>query len=304
MKQFLKYLTLFCIPVLAVLIIVEICDRKLPNTYRYKYEWMQRNAAEVETLILGNSHAFYGIQPKYMTGKAFNLANPAQLLDQDLFLLKYWSDQYAKLKTVILPISYFTLFSQGLEFEGGAYRCRYYSMYMDCDLYPTYSFTYNFEIAEPKSAILKMKKFILGESGVDWFCDEYGNEAFNVGKDVAWNQDAEEVVYSAETWDYTPKNCRLLEEILQFCKDRNVNIVLITTPCWHTYRSALKDSQLTEMYRIIHELQRKYGFPYFNYLQDERFTLDDFYNAGHLSDSGEKKFTRILDEDIRSIEKH
>ena len=303
MKQFIKNITLFCIPILALMITVEICDRKLPNTYRYKYEWMQENASEVETLILGSSQTYFGIQPKYMTEKAFNLANPAQLLEQDLFLLKYWSDKYVKLKRVILPISYFTLFSPGLEFGGGAYRCRYYRMYMDCDLYPTYSFTYNFEIAEPKSALFKMKKYLLGISGADWFCDEYGNDAFNGGKDVAWNPNGKEDIYTAETWDNVQNNCRLLEEILQFCNDRNINIVLITTPCWHTYCTAFDERQLTEMYRIIHELQRKYDFPYVNYLQDERFTVDDFYNASHLSELGEEKFTKILEEDIRAMEK-
>ena len=68
MKYFIKYITLFCIPVIIVIIAIEICDRRLPNTYKFKYEWMQQNANEVETLILGSSHSYYGIQPKYLKG--------------------------------------------------------------------------------------------------------------------------------------------------------------------------------------------------------------------------------------------
>ena len=302
MKYFIKYITLFCIPVIIVIIAIEICDRRLPNTYKFKYEWMQQNANEVETLILGSSHSYYGIQPKYLKGKAFNLANPSQLLEQDLFLLKYWSDKYMKLKTVILPISYFSLFAKDLA----SYRCRYYRIYMDCDLYPSYSFSYNFEIAEPKTALFKFRKFIFGISEeVDWFCDKYGNEAFNsISNRMAdWNKNDKRDAASAKTWEYIQKNYRILEDLIKFCKDRDINFVMITTPCWHTYCSFLEKRQLKKMYSIIHELQRKYGFPYFNYLQDKRFTADDFFNGSHLSELGEIKFTKILDEDIRSIER-
>lgn len=302
MKYFIKYITLFCIPVIIVIIAIEICDRRLPNTYKFKYEWMQQNANEVETLILGSSHSYYGIQPKYLKGKAFNLANPSQLLEQDLFLLKYWSDKYMKLKTVILPISYFSLFAKDLA----SYRCRYYRIYMDCDLYPSYSFSYNFEIAEPKTALFKFRKFIFGISEeVDWFCDKYGNEAFNsISNRMAdWNKNDKRDAASAKTWEYIQKNCRILEDLIKFCKDRDINFVMITTPCWHTYCSYLEKRQLKKMYSIIHELQQKYEFPYFNYLQDNRFIANDFFNGSHLSELGEIKFTKILNEDIRSIER-
>lgn len=284
------------------MITIEICDRKLPNAYKYKYEWMQQNANDVETLVLGNSHTYYGIQPKYLKGNAFNLANPSQLLEHDFFLLKYWSDKYVKLKTVILPISYFTLFANDIE----SYRCRYYRIYMDCDLYPSYSFSYNFEIADPKTALFKFSKFIFGiNEEVDWFCDKYGNEAFNFTSNrmVNWNKNDKRFAASAKTWKYTQKNYRILEDIIKFCKDRDINLVLITTPCWHTYCSYLKERQLKKMYSMIHELQRKYKFLYFDYLQDKRFTANDFFNGSHLSELGEIKFTKILDEDIRSVER-
>ena len=302
MKYFIKYITLFCIPVIIVIIAIEICDRRLPNTYKFKYEWMQQNANEVETLILGSSHSYYGIQPKYLKGKAFNLANPSQLLEQDLFLLKYWSDKYMKLKTVILPISYFSLFTKDLA----SYRCRYYRIYMDCDLYPSYSFSYNFEIAEPKTALFKFRKYIFGISEeVDWFCDKYGNETFNsISNRMAdWNKNDKRDAASAKTWEYIQKNYRILEDLIKFCKDRDINFVMITTPCWHTYCSFLEKRQLKKMYSIIHELQQKYEFPYFNYLQDKRFIANDFFNGSHLSELGEIKFTKNLNEDIRSIER-
>ncbi len=87
----------------------------MPNPY--KYEWMQENAEEVETLVLGSSHTFYGIRPEFFDSKTFNLANVSQGMKQDLFLIKYWANRYKNLKYVIFPISFFTWFGHGLEYE-------------------------------------------------------------------------------------------------------------------------------------------------------------------------------------------
>ena len=286
MKRFIISFTCFVVPIIIIGIVAEFCIRKLPNSYKFKYEWMQEHASDVETLAFGSSHTYYGFQPKYYEGKAFNLANSAQLIEQDLFLLKYWSDRYSKLKTVIYPISYFTLF------------------YPD---YPSFSFYYNFEIAEPRSAFAKIRRFLQGESGKDWFCDEYGNEAFNVisNRGDDWSKRDKKTAHDeySKTWEYIPQNYSKLEGIIKFCKEKGIRLVLITTPCWHSYYDNLNDKQLNKTYSIIHELQQKYDLPYFNYLKDNRFTEDDFFNGSHLSDVGEKKFTKILNQDIVSLEK-
>lgn len=307
MKRFIISFTCFVVPIFIIGIVAEFCIRKLPNSYKFKYEWMQEHASDVETLVFGSSHTYYGFQPKYYEGKAFNLANSAQLIEQDLFLLKYWSDRYSKLKTVIYPISYFTLFYPDLLSGKASLIARYYKIYMDCDLYPSLSFYYNFEIAEPRSAFAKIRRFLQGSSGKDWFCDEYGNEAFNVisnrGND--WSKKDKKTAHDeySKTWEYIPQNYSKLEGIIKFCKEKGIRLVLITTPCWHSYYDNLNDKQLNKTYSIIHELQQKYDLPYFNYLKDNRFTEEDFFNGSHLSDVGEKKFTKILNEDIVSLEK-
>lgn len=300
MKRFINSIIIFCIPAFLVMMTIEICARMLPNAYKSKYEWMQNNADKVETLILGSSHTFYGIQPKYLEGNAYNLANPSQILEQDLFLLKYWSDRYIKLRRVIMPISYFTLFAKDLE----PYRRKYYNIYMDCNLYPSFSFSNNFEISESKICIFKLQKLFGGINEVDWFCDEYGNEAFNSisNRDVGWSyHDAALTTFS--NWDNFEHNYRIMEEIICFCKERKIQLVLITTPCWHTYYDSLEKKQLEKMNSTINELQRKYHLPYLNYLKDKRFDDKDFYDSSHLSEFGEVKFTKILNNDLKSLKR-
>ncbi len=105
MKKFLKYCLVFVLPFLMVAITAEYLLRQVPNPYQYKYEWMQQHAEDVEILILGSSHTFYGIRPEFLDGKAFSLANVSQGPKQNLYLLEYWADRYRNLKTVIFPIS-------------------------------------------------------------------------------------------------------------------------------------------------------------------------------------------------------
>jgi len=57
------------------------------------------------------------------------------------------------------------------------------------------------------------------------------------------------------------------------------------------------------MYELTHKFVQENNLPYFDYLKDPRFKADDFYDSNHLSDVGAIKFTKILDKDIRSIER-
>ena len=299
MKRFLIYTTTVLIPVIVFIGILEVLVRQVPNTYKYKYDWMQNNAEDVEVLILGGSHMFYGIRPDYFDKKTFNLANVSQGARLDLYLLKKWSDKYKRLKMVLVPISFSTWFGKGLENGIESYRCRYYKIYMDCDLYSDFSL-YNFALYDfgtAKKNLLEKKK----EIG----CDQYGwGTAYKLkNKDlIAWDngEEADAAVkrHTAKDWESIGRNTEIIKEIADFCKNRNIRLVLITTPCWHSYYSQLDKKQLDKMYELTHALQEEYNLQYFDYLKDERFDADDFYDSNHLSDIGAEKFTKILKNDL------
>ena len=303
MNKFIKYSLLFCLPIIIVAISLEITLRQIPNTYKYKYEWMQNNAKNVEILILGSSHTFYGIRPLSLGDKAFNLANVSQGAMQDLYLLKKWSDKYKQLKTVIFPISFFSLFSHGLEEGSEAYRCRYYKIYMDCDLYPNLSL-YNFELSDIGTARRKLQS-IFDKKGEDYGCDPYGwGTEFKIeDKDInVWNsgEEADAAVerHTVKDWDAVNHNISVIKEMVDFCKQHGIQLVLITTPCWESYYTKLNPKQLNKMYELTAELQQEYNIPYYDYLTDDRFVADDFFDSNHLSDVGAEKFTKILKADI------
>lgn len=80
-------------------------------------------------------------------------------------------------------------------------------------------------------------------------------------------------------------------KILELCNEANANLILITTPTWHTYYESLDQRQLAKMYEVIDDFQRKNpDVMYYNFMADERFAADDFYDCDHLSNLGRISF--------------
>lgn len=303
MRKFLIYSTLFTI---LGFVPLEFLLRQVANTYEYKYDWMQRNASEVEVLILGSSHTYFGIRPEYIDGKTFNLANVSQEYTQDLFLLEYWQDKYKQLKKIIVPVSYFSLFINSIEDGDEWYRLRYYQIYMDYNknlLNPRY----NFELSHWPSAKKKFDKLFQTFDYNIIPCDKWGwGSHYRLADKDRTNWDDIKTaikrveIHTTSNWKYVEENYTKLENIARFCKKHKIQLVLVTTPCWHLYYNNVNKKQLSIMYNLTQQLLKKYDLIYLDYFQDERFVADDFYDIDHLSDIGAIKFSKIINHDIKA----
>lgn len=307
-KVFLKNCLLFSFFPMLLVVLFEIVVRQLPNPYTDKYVWMKNHAQEVETIILGNSHAMYGIKPNLMDGKTYNLAFESQVPAYDYFLLNYFAQDYKKLKTVILPISFFTLF-QRFEDMPSWWKSRYYHLYMDCDFHP-YSFFYNFEIGHYPSALEKAGAFVekLIEKKDLRLVDDTGWSfmySFSE-RDTSMISNMENVQtiikrHVSEDWTYVDEIVSSVNNIVKFCRARKIDLILITTPTWKSYYENLPPKQYERMHQLIDSICTKNNLPYLDYLKDDRFVYDDFYDCDHLNNIGAEKFTKILNHDIRSL---
>lgn len=309
MKRFVTNCVLFSIPVVLTAVLLELAARSTDNTYKQKYAWMQKNASRVETLVMGSSHTYYGVRPRFLDGMAYNLANTSQDWEHDLELLRRWAAEYRRLKTVIVPVSASSWFTGGLKHGMESFRCRYYKIYMDCDLYPDLS-QYSFELTNLKTARIKLATFfhdliypppVATDSELGW--DDGDSEP---GKDTQQWKDGSEARkaverHTAKTWDYTRQNYRYIKAIADLCLQQGARLVLITTPCWKSYYENLPEKQIRKMHALTQQLQREYDITYLDYMIDHRFTADDFHDSNHLSKQGAEKFTKLLNEDMKSV---
>lgn len=300
MRKFLQDCFLFIFPLVILSLPLEMYIRTIPNSYKYKYDWMTNNVTDVEILVFGSSHAYYGIRPEFFSSKTFNMANPAQCLAQDSFLFNYFLKRCEKLRTVILPISYFTFFSD-INPEENAYLIRYYNIYMDYQRYP-YSPQYHLELGNPATAMTKLKNYLTGKTSkfdkYGW-CMDYRIEEKDIRKwDNGSNAIAAAMRHTHLNLDLAKANYEKLNDIAQSCQRMGVELIIITTPTWHDYYNRLDKEQLSQMRSYVDRAVRKYGIRYLDYLKDKRFEANDFYDADHLSNIGAEKFSKILDEDI------
>lgn len=296
MKKFLFLSTLLCCSIIFTLILGELIVRATPNPYKTKNEWMMKHASKVNSIILGSSHTYYGVRPEYIDS-LYNLANISQNPKYDYFMLEKYGALCPNLKTVILPISYFTLFDKSFEDSKEWYYELYYKIYMDCPYHSDLS-KYNAEIFHSSVYLGKLKNRLLGKYNIK--CDSLGwgmdYSLANRIQDID-NENSMATVkrHTAENWNYLEENCYYLNKIISFCKSRNIKLILITTPTWHTYYENLNKKQLDKMYEVIHKIPNA---EYYDYLKDERFVENDFYDADHLSDIGAKKFTLIFKKEV------
>ena len=70
---------------------MELYLVNMNSLYKEKAEGLKKHANEIEILILGNSHATYGVNPKYFSAFAYNLANVGQSIyfDNELTLQNF-----------------------------------------------------------------------------------------------------------------------------------------------------------------------------------------------------------------------
>lgn len=301
MKKFILLSSVLVVCIITTLIIGEVIIRtQIPNPYKTKNEQVVLHADEIETLVLGSSHTFFGFRPEFYPN-SFNLANTSQNFLYDRFMIEKYGSSCKNLRTVILPISYFSLFTKGFE-DGDDSSWTYainYKVYMDCPFHSDFS-KYNFEIANPTVYFGKLQSLFTGGKNK---CDNLGwGTAYLLSeKPRHWNtMEAVEAAgrHTAKDWSYIGRNVDELEKIVHYCQSRSISLVLIATPVWPAYYERLDAKQLGKMYAVINELKKKYGLRYYDYSKDKRFGADDFYDSDHLSDVGAKKFTLILRDEL------
>lgn len=309
MKKFIIKICLFLLPVLFAVVLTEIALRKIPNDYVLKRTYLDAHSNEIETLILGTSHNFYGLDPVYFTGKTFNAAYLTQSLDYDYAIIKKYENKFASLKTMVLDISYFSLYSR-LE---TSFWIKNYVIYYGMTNTGRSVNNY-FEILNGNGfqSCSRLYRFYVRKivpircTGLGWGKDyKYSNR-----KDLAASgkQSAKRHVRNISLEKNKMNfeiNYTTLQSIIDWAKQKNIQLVLLTAPAFKTYREALDSSQLNSTTKAVNELVTKNkNCSYLNLFSDTTFTEADFFDADHLDETGAKKLSVLVNEKIKEMATH
>lgn len=303
MKNFLRKTLFFVIPILLAWIALEFFYRCVPNDYTEKQKQLGLNY-DSEVLVLGNSHAFYGINPDYFTKKTYNLSNVSQSLYFDELLINKNCDNFKQLKYVILTIDYFSL-SQADDTSEDRWRKYYYQYYMNLEVPSISKFdpksyslalTRNFEMnAELLRKYFKDKTLIesdkMGWAHYEGVNPEYNNPSTAVDI-VKKNEDG--------SLDFTANEERL-KRIIKICNQNNIKLILVTMPVTTYYAANVNKKKIDKIFMSCAKLEEIYkNVIYLNLFQSPKFNNTDFYDTDHLNAGGAEKCSKILNHLIIS----
>ena len=306
MKKIIYKTLFFLTPIVLLLLGVELFYQIVPNNYTSKSQHIQKKYDDTKILILGNSHAFYGLNPKYFDKSTFNLSNISQTLYFDELLFEKHIDKLKKLEYVILNIEYTSL-SQLDNTQEDVWRKYYYKRYMDLDV-PIVS------VFDPKCYFLSLNKNFESNfklikryfsEGTIIDCDEYGF-GVNYTKELKKsNFDSITPIIIKRHEDNSlnfANNINRIQAIINICKSKGIKVVLVTMPVIKGYAQGVNQVKLNKIFKTCLSFEKNNeNVHYLNLFNDFRFTNEDFYDPDHLHSEGAKKCSMIMNEFLINI---
>jgi len=298
MGKFIKKIILFLMPIFIFCIIAEILLRGIPNDYKIKAEYLEKNSSEIEVLVLGNSQSFYGIIPELFDLTCYNSAYNGQSLDIDYLILNKHIDKISELKYLIIPISYLSLYYNMFQNKNG-YMLKY-NIYSKLDI-PNGLF-YSSEILNNSLSDNLEKLFNYYHLGIYDNITSPTGFIKNMPDFPEWKKKelATDIVKGRnkknkmECFEY---NIKILENIIKLLESKNVKIIFFTPPVPENYYNGVLISQYELMEKTLNQFAELYqNCIYINLFKSDNFGYDDFYDGQHLNSSGAEKLTKKIIE--------
>lgn len=291
--SFLRRLFIFLLPIALVGISLEGLLRSFPNSYRTKAEAISEHADSVESIILGNSHAYYAVRPDLLSDAAVNLANVSQTLAIDREILETYAPRCSRLKTIYLVCDHSNLFDPPLDCGEEAFRITYYHIYMGL-CRPSWTRYLDWELWHTTAAIAKLKT-LMDPSALDEPCLGEQGESLplrRAGK------------HTCRDWSLAEANAAELRNIAAYCQAHHLRLIVLSTPVTASYLQFIPSRQKAYLQELMNHIGQAYGTSFWDYSADARFCDDDFLDADHLSPSGATHFMLLLKQRFHECADH
>lgn len=235
----------------------------------------------IEIFNLGSSHSYFAFNYDRITNKkCTNLANPSQTFYYDYKVLNHFFDKLANNGKCFLTISYFSF--------AGKER------WLIEDLVTYFK-------------ILKLKDFNTLEEKLNYIIFNFLPIIWSIRKKYLKRKKKNNIEKKDRILGHKNMlvenrnlgyNLNILDKIISKCKEKNIEVILVTTPFTEYYNSYFNKELLEKnFYKIIYEVVKKYNLKYIDLSHDYfNFTEKEFDDYDHLSENGSKKFMKYLIE--------
>jgi hypothetical protein len=93
-----------------------------------------------------------------------------------------------------------------------------------------------------------------------------------------------------------PYNIRQLERLVRVCKNRGLHPVILEMPRNMAVIGHAFDAPIRRYHRGCYAIAKEYNVPFVNFLGAANLVNRDFYDLGHLVESGRTKYQRLLSD--------
>jgi hypothetical protein len=322
-KKFIYHVLLFLLLPTIIILFSDTFLRNQNSLYKEKYEGALRCKDSIEIIILGNSHANYGVDPNAFDLFAYNLANAAQSIYFDKRITISLLPYFKKLKYVFISVDYHSLYfsSQGSHediwsYYGNGIKYKK-SNYFLANISPTlFGYTPRVSWSLFKKKIVNNLKY--GTDIIDFDVENGINLKGSIAKGFISFEGNNNSGFTIEKYKHKAYGFNELieasnekDEILADLKDflevlirNNITPILFTSPTYQEYNKYLDKSVINNNIKEIKKICEKYNIEYLDFMNSNTFEKNDFYNADHLNKKGAKKLSKILNYLITNNKKH
>ena len=305
MRTLYLKIALFLAPFFLVWLALEVFYRQVPNNYSYKDQQLQKVAPDVQTLVMGDSHAFYGINPLYFKDPTFNLSNISQSLLTDELLLEKHIANLPALKTVFINISYFTLSTKDNALESNWRKYFYY---------------HNMGITAPSISLWNPQRYSMAliqrfDKSMALVQAYHKNHTIvnatplgygmQYASYIVKDKDAISLVIANKHEDASldfKRNTARLQRIIALCKKYEVAVVLLEMPVYPTYYNLLDTQKKEKIKSVLTTLSGVNDTVFYLDLSSSPlFEKQDLRDADHLTNSGAKKCSEYLNAYLKDV---
>lgn len=285
------------------------------SIYKEKERGLLNNKDSIEVLILGNSHAYNGVNPSEFSKKTFNLANVGQSLYFDKRITLRHLDKLKKLKYVFISIDYHSLYfsSQGFRdywsYYGHGIKYKNKS-YIFAELSP-FLFGYGPKVSLSflKTEISKKIRFN-DKNYIDFNIQRGINPLDTIANGFLGYEATSEIYFEKEqiikkakylnrpTVSLREEQSEILEDLVDFIrilKKNEITPILFTAPIYPELSKYLNTHIQENNRKITYELCDQFNINYYNFANSSKFKKNDFFDSDHLNKRGAKTLSGILE---------
>lgn len=297
MKQLFGQIFLLILPLVLVGISLEFLIREIPNDYSYKRNYLDENSNSIDILILGGSHSYYGVNPDYFIGNAFNASHVSQSLDYDFEIIKKYENNWNHLKYIMISIDYITLFSR-VSLGGESWRVKNYEIYYNINKSLKKSDNSEVFCFNPFISLKRIYSYYFNkESSITCSKLGFGMVEMEQQQDlIATGMEAAKRHTKSLTKCFE-ENIVILKKIIDFASKNDIDVIFFTSPVYHTYLNNLNETQLNTTINTMNDIVKDDSSCfYYNLLEDSSFDVHDYRDADHLNSNGAKKLSLKLND--------